>query len=191
MKRFLRIIPALLILALAACAKPPQAEIDAAKTAVAKAAGNPDVVTYAPDSLKRAQDALAQMQAELAAKHYDKVKALATEAVAAADQAEADAVTNKDRMKAEASSLIDTVRKMAADTEKTVASAKKIRRVRLDFAAIGRDIADAKKAIADAEDEFKNGNFLTARDKAAAVQATLADRQKMVSDAVQAVTKKK
>ncbi len=78
MKYAKHVLTALLILGLFACAKPPQAEIDAAKAAVAKAAANSDVVTYAPEALAKAQDALSRMQTELTAKHYDKVKTLAT-----------------------------------------------------------------------------------------------------------------
>ena len=48
------IVPLLLVCALFACAKPPQAEIDAARSAVASAAKNADVVAYAPDTLKSA-----------------------------------------------------------------------------------------------------------------------------------------
>jgi hypothetical protein len=71
MKALKVLIPVALVLALAACAKPPQADIDAARKAVTAAAKNADVVAYAPDQLKAAQDKLAQMETELAAKHYD------------------------------------------------------------------------------------------------------------------------
>ncbi len=49
-----------------------------------RAAKNADIVAYAPDTLKSAQDKLAQMETELTAKHYDKVKALALDAKATA-----------------------------------------------------------------------------------------------------------
>jgi hypothetical protein len=55
-------------LALGSCAKAPQAEVDAARSAVAAAAQNGDVPVYAPDTLKRAQDSLSTMEAELKAK---------------------------------------------------------------------------------------------------------------------------
>ena len=84
--RYLKVlIPVVLIAALGACAKPPQADIDAAKAAVATASQNPDIVAYAADTLKTAQDKLAQMQTELDAKHYDKVKSLAMDAKSAAE----------------------------------------------------------------------------------------------------------
>ncbi len=50
--------------AILSCAQPPQAIIDAARTAVNAAARNADIVTYAPGSLRTAQDDLAAMDAE-------------------------------------------------------------------------------------------------------------------------------
>jgi hypothetical protein len=191
MKKIKWLIPALTILVLIACAKPPQAEIDAAKAAVAKAAQNADVVTYAPDSLKAARDALDKMQSALDAKQYDKTKAAAVEAVAAATKAEEDARANKEAVKTEASALIEAVKKALVDTDKTIQSAKKARGLKLDFKALDKDIADGKKSIADAAMDFESGSFLTARDKAKAVQTKLADDEKLVSDAVQALSKKK
>jgi len=44
------------VLCIASCAHPPQAEIDAAQAAMDAAAKNADVVTYAPDSLRVAQE---------------------------------------------------------------------------------------------------------------------------------------
>ena len=99
-------LPIVLVLLIGACAKPPQADIDAARTAVANAAKNADIVAYAPDTLKSAQDKLAQMETELTAKHYDKVKALALDAKATAGTAANDAATGKEKAQADATALI-------------------------------------------------------------------------------------
>lgn len=190
--RYLKILlPAALILALAACGKPPQAEIDAAKAAVAKAAQNEDIATYAPESLKRAQDKLAQMQKELDAKHYDKVKTLAMEAAAIAEKATEDAKVNKEQVKADAAALIEAVKKAIPGAAKTIASAKRVRGIKLDFKALDADIAAAKTGLADAQKEYESGAFMSAKNRAAEIQAKLADDEKLVADAVQAATKKK
>jgi len=82
------------------CASPPNADVEAAKAAVANAmterAGE-----YAPTSLKAAQDAEAAVDVELKAqegkwfKSYDKTRELAVVAKAAGDKAAADAVAGK------------------------------------------------------------------------------------------------
>jgi hypothetical protein len=185
------VLAVLLVIGLFACAKPPQAAIDAAKAAVAKAAANNDVVTYAAETLKSAQDALASMQTELTAKHYDKVKTFALAASAAAEKAIADAATNKARVKTEAAALIAAMKKAIPEAEKTIAAAKKVRNTKLDFAALAKAIADAKSSIAAADADAANGSYMAALNKATAVQTALADSQKTVADAVQAATKKK
>jgi hypothetical protein len=185
------VLAVLLTLGLFACAKPPQAEIDAAKAAVAKAAASSDIVTYAPEALARAQDALSRMQTELTAKHYDKVKTLALEASAAAEKAVSEALANKEKVKADAAALIAAMKKALPEAEKTIAAAKRIPRTGLDFAALAKALAGAKSSLAAAEADQANGNFMAAWNKASGVQTALADGERTVSNAVQAATKKK
>jgi hypothetical protein len=191
MKYLKWIIPLALVVALGACAKPPQAEIDAAKAAVAKAAKNVDVQAYAAESLRKAQTALAQMQSELDAKRYDKVKILAQEAAAAAEKAISDAGTNKERAKSEAAALIEAVKKAIPEAENTIASAKKVRGLKLDLKALAKELDDQKTALAEVEKIFQAGDFNGARNKAAVIQAKIADLQRTVSSGVQAASKKK
>src|SRR4249919_1910279 len=82
------------------CASPPNADVDAAKAAVAKATTE-RASQYAPESLIAAQDAEAAVDVELKAqegkwfKSYDKTRELAVAAKAAGDKAAADAVAGK------------------------------------------------------------------------------------------------
>ena len=91
-----------LVVTVTGCASPPNADVDAAKASVDKAATD-RAGQYAPDSLKAAQDARAALDVELKAqegkwiKSYDKTKELAAAAKAAGDKAEADAVAGKEK----------------------------------------------------------------------------------------------
>ena len=84
------------------CASPPNADVDAAKAALDRAAAD-RAGQYAAESLKAAQDARAALDAELKVqegkwlKSYDKTKELAAAAKAAGDKATADAVAGKQR----------------------------------------------------------------------------------------------
>lgn len=191
MKPLKVLVPVLLVLALGACAKPPQADIDAARAAVDAAAKNADVVAYAPDSLKAAQDTLTQMETELTAKHYDKVKTLAQSAKTTADAAVTDAAKNKEKVQADATALIAALKKALPDADRKLAAARNVRRVNLDFAALTRQIAAAKTAVADADRDLSAGNYVTALQKAVAVQNQLNEGEKAISDAVQTATSKK
>ena len=84
------------------CAAPPNADVDAAKAAIDRAATD-RAGQYAAESLQAAQDARAALDAELKVqegkwfKSYDKTKELAVAAKAAGDKAEADAVAGKEK----------------------------------------------------------------------------------------------
>jgi TonB family protein len=106
------------------CASPPNADVDAAKAAVDKAATD-GAGQYAPESLKAAQDAQAALEVELKVqedkwfKSYDKTKELAAAAKAAGDKAAADAVAGKAKAdavaaKAKADAAARTKAKLAA-----------------------------------------------------------------------------
>jgi TonB family protein len=99
------------------CASPPNADVDAAKSALDRAAGD-RADQYAAESLKAAQDARAALDVELKAqegklfKSYDKTKDLAVAAKVAGDKAATDAVAGKEKADA------------LAATEKAAARAK-------------------------------------------------------------------
>jgi TonB family protein len=99
------------------CASPPSADVDAAKTALDRAAAD-HAEQYAAESLKAAQDARAALNAELKTqegkwfKSYDKTKELAVAAKAAGDKAAADAVAGKEKADAVAAAAARAKAKM-------------------------------------------------------------------------------
>ena len=184
-------LPIVLALVVGACAQPPKADIDAARSAVATAEKNADVVAYAPDTLKAAQDKLAQMETELTAKHYDKVKSLALDAKATAETAANDAVKGKEKAQADATALIAALKKALPDASRKLAAARQVRGIKLDFASLNKQLTGAQAAVADADKDLADGNFASALQKAMAVQAQLSDGEKAIADAIQAAGKGK
>jgi TonB family protein len=97
-----RAIAFCLAITVTGCTSPPNADVDAAKAAVDRAASE-RAGQYAPESLKAAEDARAALDTELTAqegkwiKSYDKTKELAVAAKAAGDKAAADAVAVKEK----------------------------------------------------------------------------------------------
>ena len=169
--RYLKLlIPVVLLAALGACAKSPQADIDAAKAAVASAAQDADIATYAAEALKTAQDRLVQMQTELDAKHYDKAKSLALQAKAAAETAANDAAKGKEKAQADASNLIDTLNKSLPEAAQKLAAAKRIKGLKLNLGTFAKQLSDAKAALADAQKDLDAGNFAAALQRATVIQ---------------------
>ena len=128
-----------LAIALAGCASPPTADVDAAKAAVDKAAAD-RASQYAPESLKAAQDAREALDAELKAqegkwlKSYDKTKELAVAAKAAGDKAAADAVAGKEQADAAA----------AAKAKADAAAAARVK-IKLAPVRVGGRVMEPKK----------------------------------------------
>jgi hypothetical protein len=193
--RFLKVlVPLLVLAALVACSKPPQAEADAAKAALDAAVQNPDVAAYASDELQAARDRLAQLQAELDAQEakgtlsrkYDAARNMALEAQAAAESLATQAATAKEQTKAEAMALLNDLRITVPEAEQGLAQARRVSGVRLDFRSLAASLAQAKAELAAAEDAYNNGDYVTARATAAAVKGSLTQGQQVVADAIAA-----
>ncbi len=176
---------------LAACAKPPQAAIDAAVAAVKTAAENPDVLTYAPDALRAAQAKMDDLNSELASQRkrsplsrsYDAVRALAEDVVTASQKAQADAQTSKQQVARDAASLIEKVGTEIPDFEAKVWTARRVRGIRLNAITPLALVADqARLALDDARKDLDAGSFAAARAKAMAVEDWLSQGEETITE---------
>jgi hypothetical protein len=179
------------VLVLASCAQPPKAEIDAAKVALDAAAKSADVVTYAPDSLRAAQEKVAEMDAEIAAqarrsplsRGYDTAKALAIEAADAAHKAVEDAVTAKSQVARDASSLIEEVSAAISPFEYKVWAAKRVPRIRLDVITPLALLPDmARKTVDEAGRDINAGSYAVAKAKLMAVKDRLSSCEETIAE---------
>lgn len=177
-----------------ACAKEPTDALNAAKAALeaAKSAGASD---YAPAALAAADTASAALEAELKAqaekfsltRSYTKAGELAVAAKAAADEAAAAAVTGKEQMKAEATTLIAGVRGSIDAAKAMLAKAPKGKGSAADLEAMNADVAGVEAALAEMDAAMSAGNFKDAKVKAEAAKATL---DKVVADVQAAIDAK-
>ena len=192
MKRNL-LLPALAGMALmsVACAKEPTDTIGAAKASLeaAKTAGAAD---YAPAALASAETSAAALDAELKAqsekfaltRSYTKATELAAAAKADAEKAAAEAVTGKEQMKAEATTLIAGVRGSLDAAKQALAKAPKGKGSAADLEAMNADVAGVESSLAAMDAAMAAGNYKDAKVKAEAAKQTL---DKIVAD-VQAAT---
>ena len=177
------------VLCFAACAHPPQAEIDAAKAALDAAAKSADVVTYAPDSLRAAQEKMAELNAEITAqarrsslsRRYDAAKSLALETEADARRAVADAATAKEQVARDASALAEEVTAGIPLFESKVWAAKRVPRIRLDvITPMGLIPQQARTTIEEANKDIAAGSYAAAKAKLMAVKDTLSSCQETI-----------
>jgi hypothetical protein len=181
---------AVLVFYLGGCAKPPTEEMNNAAAAVTRAENDADAVTYAGNTLIRARDTLTRMEIEAEAKRYDAARALATEAISAADKAIADGRAGAERARAEAAALVSGLRTSLAETEAALNAARQVRNIKLDFDALSQELAGVRGTVEEAERAQLASNYQNAREKAQGVRSALGNINIQISDATRAVSRK-
>jgi hypothetical protein len=186
---------AALLSVLAACAHPPQAEIDAARAALDSASRNSDVVTYAPDALRRAQEKLDALDMEMAlqlkrsglTRSYDTAAALAKETADLAARAGTDAVAAKQQVAADAAALLDELTTALPGFERKVWAARGVPRIKMDLIRPLQLVPDqARAALDDARKDIAAGAFaaakarlMTARDQLSSTEETITEQTRI------------
>ena len=191
MKNARWIVSALLVLLLCACASPPQAEIDAARSALAAARSNPDVITYAPDALRAADEKADALDAEIAAqarrsalsRNYDLTRTLAGEAAALARTALVTAASSKQQVALEASALLDEVTAAIQPFESRLWGARRVPRIKLDLITPLLQLPDqARATVADAQKDIDAGAFAAAKAKLGAARDRLSASSEIITE---------
>ncbi len=176
---------------LASCDNPPQAEIDTAAKALEAASHSVDVLIYAPDSLRAAQEKLEALRAELdtqarkgqLGRNYTQARALASDTRAAAEKAVRDAAQSKEHAKADVASLLESLSGAIPTFETKLWTARRVRGIKLDRDVLGA-AEGAREAVADAQKDYVAGAFAAARAKALTAQEALEDSESRISEAV-------
>jgi hypothetical protein len=178
----------------AACAKEPTEALTAARNALdaAKAAGAAD---YAPEALAAAESAASALDAEVKAqgekfaltRSYTKATELATAAKAAPDAAATAAVSGKEQMKTEATTLVAGVRSSIEAAKAALAHAPRGKGSAADIEAMKSDVAGVESSLGAMDAALANGNYKDAKVKAEAAKQTL---DKIVADVQAAMAAK-
>jgi hypothetical protein len=178
--------------AVAGCSNPPAAAIESANAAMT-AADSVEAGTYAAEAYKAAQDAQAELQAELAAQEskfglfrsYDRATELATVAAAAAQQAETIATTERDRVRTETTQLVADARLALNEAMQMIETAPAGKGSQADLAAMKADLTAVESSLGEADSAIAASQFGEARSKA---QAAMEAAGKVKSSVQQAVT---
>jgi len=168
------------LLVFAGCGKPPETEIGAADQSLGEAR-TAQASEYAPESLKAAEDARAQLDAELKAQEdkfalfrsYDKATELAASAKQAADRAKTDAVEGRERAREEASAMIAQLRTSVLEVQQLLDSAPKGKGTEADLAVLRSDLTGVETAIAEMDTAFAEEQYLESISKAEAAKQSV------------------
>ncbi len=165
------------------CASAPKEEIAATQTAL-QAAQTDDVRTYAPDSLKAAEDLMSKATAEVQtqdnkfalSRDYKAASDLLKQAKDAAAKSQTDAQEAKTKAKADAEATIATLTTLLEDAKKALATAPKGKDTKAELEALQADLTaagEASTAASQAMSQEKYADALaqanTAKTKATAI----------------------
>ncbi len=180
-----------LLASLVSCAHPPQAEIAAARAALDAASRSADVVTYAPDALRRAQEKMDALDAEIAAqarravvsRNYDSARTLAREADGLATQASSDAVTTKQQVAKDAVGLADEMTAAIPAFESKVWAARRVPRIKLDVIMPLQFVPNqARAAVDEARRDIASGSFAAAKARLVTVRDQLSSCEETITE---------
>ena len=154
------------------CAEPPTARVEAAKERLAALAGEAE--TYAPAAHKAAQDAAAQLDADLAAQEqrfsvmrsYTRTEELVASVEAAADTLQQAIDAEKTRLRAETERLITDAKNAVASAQESIA-ALPAREVAADQGAAWQsDLGQVGSSLEEVNKLVASGQFAEARRQA-------------------------
>jgi hypothetical protein len=173
------------------CAKPPEAEMDAAESAVIRAENDSDAINFAGSSLTRAREALSRMREEAASKRYDAAKNYAAEALEAANKAISDGRAASARAREEAAALLATVRDSLEETGQAIDSAKTVENIELDFNEVDQDYDTALRTTDQAEVSLAGSKYQDSMEKSRTARGILGDISSRIAGAAVATSRKK
>ncbi len=178
----------------AGCAKPPDAELAAAKNAVEEARKG-GAAAYVAEAFKGAADALQKAEEEINAqggrfaltRNYDKAKELLAKAKADAEKAKADTGAAKEKAKGEAQAAQKEAQAALDEAKAMLAKAPKGKGTKADIEAMQGDLKTAEGMLPEIQAALDTEDYLGAKAKAQSVK----DRAASVSGQVQQAMKQK
>jgi hypothetical protein len=183
----------LALVVMVGCAKPPEESIQAVGAAI-EAAQQAGAADYAPDSLKAAEDAKAQLDAELKTQQdkfalfrsYQKATELANAAKAAGEKAAGDAKTRKEQVKQEAQTLINEAKTDLTAAQEMLKKAPRGKGTQQDIKALEGDLQGVASSLTEAESAFTAERYLDAKAKAEAAKSTIGNVKTQIETAMAA-----
>lgn len=184
-----------------ACASAPKEEIAATQAAVTGAQTD-DVRTYAPDSLKDAEDTLAKAMAEVQtqdnkfalSRDYKAASDLLKQAKDKAAKAGTDALANKAKAKADGEAAIAALVPQLAEAKKALATAPRGKDTKADLEAMQADYKAAEEAQTAATQAMSAEKYNDALSQAKTAQtkaAGIIDQIKAAKEKIRGGAKKK
>lgn len=169
-KIFMGLAAIAMVAFLASCGKKPQAEIDAANTAI-EAAKTAEAPVYLSADFAAVQDSMNAINVEIEAmssklfKNYDVVKTKLEQTIALANQVTANAAVKKEEVKKEVETAIAAMKTVVEENKTLITKAPRGKDGAEVLAQIKSEIATIDTAAAEAQGLYDKGAFMDALNK--------------------------
>ena len=159
-----------MVAVLSSCGKKPQAEIDAANSAI-EAAKTAEANVYLPMEFTAAQDSLNAVMSEITAqesklfKKFGPAKEKLASVVTMANQVAADAVTKKEEVKGEAANLLTGIKTVTEETSKLIPKLPRGKEGAAVIEQIKADVSAVDASVVEAQGLYDNGSYMDSLNK--------------------------
>lgn len=159
-----------MVAVLSSCGKKPQAEIDAANSAI-EAAKTAEANVYLPMEFTAAQDSLNAVMSEITAqesklfKKFGSAKEKLASVVTMANQVAADAVTKKEEVKGEAANLLTGIKTVTEETSKLIPKLPRGKEGAAVIEQIKADVSAVDASVVEAQGLYDNGSYMDSLNK--------------------------
>jgi len=198
MKRFYALMVSVVVAAVGftGCSKVPQAEIDAAKTAI-EAAKKAEANLYSAEKFNQAENTLNTAVAEIEkqksafalTRNYDEALKQLQAATAGANEAAAAAAGEKEKVKAQVEAAQVEAQGALQQARDLLQKAPKGKEGKEALVAISNDLATVESALAETAASAGNGDYIGARDKLTASKEKIAAITEELNNAIAKVKK--
>jgi hypothetical protein len=191
---FTLVVMMLTLVLFSGCAKAPTQELDDAKAAL-ETAVKAEANVYAAEAYKAVSDSLEAAQAEIETqnskfglfRNYDRAKALLEGVKSASAEATQQAAVNKEKVRAEADTLIQQAVITIELAKKKLAKAPKGKEGKMVMMTFQNDLQTIESELNVAKQSQEQGQYMVARDKAKTV---LDQTNNLITELQNAVAKK-
>jgi uncharacterized phage infection (PIP) family protein YhgE len=175
----------LVVLGLAACGEPPTREIEAARSALARAR-DAGAERFAPERFKEAAAALDMAQIKLEAKDYRAALSAAADASEKSRSAQQAGEAGRTLAKTSAETAVVEVQALFDDVKTVKDEATDAKVPDKAFEDLDRELEETQRAVSAISETLAQGNFAEAQKAATDLKATTADMPDRYRQAVEA-----
>jgi len=188
-KFFMGLAAIAMVAFLSGCGKYPQADVDAANSAIT-AAQTAEANVYVPDEFKNLQDSMnvvlanAEAQRSKIFKNFGTVEVELAKTVTLADKVKADAVAKKEDVRKEGETLLNDIKNVIAENGKLIPKLPRGKEGAAVIEQMKADLTTLDASVSEAQGLYDKGSYMDALNKVKAANDKAVSLNTEIKDAL-------